>query len=566
MTLRAQLGLLALGFALAACGAAAEDAGAAGADEEPSNFRDGGAGEGPQEPGARAEACAFDDDCADGYVCFGGQCIFQGTDALPPPDGADAGPREEEVDFVQYGRPAAGRAQVFVASPQTDSVVRIHAETLAIGVIEVGDEPTELYAVPGEDTVVVLNHTSDELAIVTAEDTGDSVRLIALPYHFNALTLDPAGRFAFCWFDLSRALPGEDGSAVQDVAVVDLAGGAVSPVAVGFRPRRVGFTADGRIALVVTEDGVSVIDPAALDGPTAARTVPVAPDVFRQADREVILSPDGAFAASRGPGEPGVTLVELAEGVPRFVPLGAVPTDLDLLPDGRTALAVLRSIGQLALVPMDTAAADPETIRFVDLAGRQVGAAVADAAGEVAVLYTTVAGAPPRLTLLDLTTEALVDLPLRKGVRGVALDPSGGVAFVLHDKAEGDPAAAPTEADLIARSDGYSLVDLRTGFVKLQTTPAEPFGLVFAPDRPLAMVLLADPARRVASVQRIDLAAFDVRDRPLGSTPEAAGLLPAVERAFVTQTHPEGRISFIPLDGEGRVETVSGYTLNGRIE
>ncbi|MCA9538726.1 MAG: hypothetical protein KC620_07555, partial [Myxococcales bacterium] len=136
----------------------------------------------------------------------------------------------------------------------------------------------------------------------------------------------------------------------------------------------------------------------------------------------------------------------------------------------------------------------------------------------------------------------------------------------IDDAGAGPPPGPPLDPLLAARP-GYTLLNLRTAFAKLQSTPAPPQGLIFAPDRPIAFVLLSDPAARVAEVQRIDLAGFAVRTFELGTPPEADGLLPAVERAFVTQTHPEGRISFIPLDeADGRVETVSGFALNGRIE
>jgi len=119
-----------------------------------------------------------------------------------------------------------------------------------------------------------------------------------------------------------------------------------------------------------------------------------------------------------------------------------------------------------------------------------------------------------------------------------------------------DPALAPRH--------GYSLIDLRTGFVKLQTTAAEPYGLTFAP----GAAFVAYPRAGVDGprLERIDLTRFDSRGWTLGSAPVAIGVLPAVERAFVTQDHPTGRISFVPLDTDGRIRTLTGYALDGRIE
>lgn len=503
--------------------------------------------------------CAADEAAGDFAERPGGEDAGIGGGAGGTGGGGGELPPERE-QRVPFSQPAAGRAYVWVASPSTDSVVRIHAETLAIGTIEVGDEPTEVRTLPDQDVAVVLNRGSDELAVVAA---GDEVTFHALPHHFNALTLDPTGRYAFAWFDLERARTGEDASAIQDVAVLDLESGALRSVAIGFRPREVAF-ADGR-AYFVTEDGLSVVDPATRA--SIAPAIPLAPDALDQGGREVAVTPDGAYAVSRGPGEPGVAIVALAEGEPRVVPLGAQPTDLDLLPDGRTALVMLRDAERLALVPLETAVEDPDTITFVDFPGRLLGSAAVAPGGEVAVLYTTITaeGEATQVGLLDLQSTQIVYRPLRKGIAAVAVDPAGEAALVLHTKAPGEPDPAAGEDIFIARSHGYSLLDLRTTYAKLRTTPAPIVAVAFDPAARRALLAVSNPDRRVAELQRVDLDGFEVAVHPLGSPPETVGVLPAVERAFVTQTHPEGRISFLDLD-DGRLETVSGYTLNGRIE
>ncbi len=73
--------------------------------------------------------------------------------------------------------------------------------------------------------------------------------LATLP-HLNRLDLDPSGRFAVIWFDLTKAI--EDGGlsgtgSFQDVTVLRLAPGGERAVnlTVGFRPRAVEFDAGG---------------------------------------------------------------------------------------------------------------------------------------------------------------------------------------------------------------------------------------------------------------------------------------------------------------------------------
>ncbi|MCB9551149.1 MAG: hypothetical protein H6705_04545 [Myxococcales bacterium] len=550
-------------------------------------------------------------DCPDGYACFDGRCVFQGGGA-PEADAGAPAPPEAEID-LSPAAPAAGRDHVWITLPHNDAIARIHGQTLAVTVIEVGDDPHVVRAVAGEDTAVVLTRGDDRLTVVRHAAGADTLTAHDLPGHFNALDLAPDGRHAIAWFDLTAARPGEDAAAIQDIAVLDLATGALHPIAIGFAPRRVAF-ADGD-ALIVTDDGLSIIRLDDLDGPAIAPTIPLAPDVFSQADREVVLTPDGRHAASRGPGEPGITVVDLTEAIPRFIPLGAEPTDLDLLPDG-TALVMLREARRLALVPLATAA-DPATHRVIGYGDLPLGSAVVSPRGDRAFLFATRPDAPPAAALLALPSGDLARVPLRKRALGAAIDPDGHVALVLHapeapggadprpapdagldadagpdpdaapepepdaapepePDADADPApdAEPAEPPLddsgpgvdpeLAPRPGYSLVDLDTAFVKLTLTPAPVTAITFAPGDLALLALRADPA--IAELHRLDLTRFDARRDLLGSPPRALGVLPAVDRAFVTQDHPTGRIGFVPLTTDGRIETVTGFALNGRIE
>jgi hypothetical protein len=127
---------------------------------------------------------------------------------------------------------------------------------------------------------------------------------------------------------------------------------------------------------------------------------------------------------------------------------------------------------------------------------------------------------------------------------------------------------------------GWSLVDLGdagTGpFVRLVTTQADPLGVFWLGLEDLAFVPLDSgapgstpdtPDVRVHRLQVVDHARASVRDLPLPSPPETIGALDALERLFITQTHPEGRISFLSLErSDAPLETLSGYLLNGGIE
>jgi hypothetical protein len=144
----------------------------------------------------------------------------------------------------------------------------------------------------------------------------------------------------------------------------------------------------------------------------------------------------------------------------------------------------------------------------------------------------------------------------------VAVAPDGQSAIVLHTRAPGDSRQSGIDVEAqIDRSHGYTIVNLASGFAKLQLTSDEVTALALTPDGARAFVLLRTPRL----VQRIALQSFIVDEFPLGSPPTSLAVLSnAVKRVFVGQEHPEGRISFINWE-TGVVESVTGFELNGRI-
>lgn len=540
--------LICLTTALAACGDADMGASASGAAD--AGIYDGGAAE-----------CFVDRDCPNGYACFANACVYQGNAEPPRADGGVAPPPEEEREVTTFAEPAASRRFVWVPSPDTNTVVRIHAEDLEVDRIGVGERPTIVRAHPAHDVVVVLCRESNELVVIADPET---VRFHPLPVHGNALELTPDGTHAIAWLDLDRSLRGEDTTNLQEVSILNIASGALRTVTIGFRPSEIQFAGD--LAYAITEDGVSVFEPVANAPDSVAPTAPVAPNALLQVEREVRLTEDGRYAVSRGPQELGITVTDLRRpevAQPVFVDLPGVPTDIDLVPGGEVVLVMLRESEQAVLVPLATPT-DEETHRYVEFAGQFFGSAAVAADGELALLYTTLATETPRFALLEVDTGQLILKPLRKPVRGVALDPFGQVALLTHLPTPVAPDAEPGDR-VLAETHGYTLLDLQTGFTKVIGTAGEPYGITFVPDQPLALVLVDDGD--TATVQRVDLEGLSIRTWRLGRAPEVAGVLPAVDRGFVTENHPEGRISFLRLnEPEAAPQTLSGYALNARID
>lgn len=476
---------------------------------------------------------------------------------------------EDETESLAFSPPAVGDDHVWVTSRENDLLLRIDARSRAVTPIDVGDAPTAVLTLPGVERGVVLNRGSDELSVVDATVDPAEVAFVALPRHFNALALSPDGRFAVVWFDLALAEVGEDTTALQDAAILDIEAMELRAISTGFRPRSPIFTADGETCFLVTEDGVSVVELAHADA--APRLLPTATDPFLQDGREVAISPDGAFVVSRAGagGESSISVLTPADGALVEIALPGEPTDLDLFADGRKALVMLREARRAVIVDVATGALDVS----VDLPAALGSAAVAPD-GARALLYTTLSSADlsPRFAALDLTTDPpeLTQHPVRKEIAGAVIDPGGRAAWLLHRKADGEPDPTLSEADFLARSYGYSLVDMETLFVRLVTTPAEPRGVLFSADLARAWVPLSRPETGVHELQILDLDGLAVRSVPLPSAPETVGEVPSADRVFVTQSHGEGRISFLDRDSDRRetdaLETLSGYLLNGRIE
>jgi hypothetical protein len=487
--------------------------------------------------------------------------------APPPPT---APPEiEERQDFEV---PRGGARFVYAASRRRDNVAVIDSTGLAIRTVPVGDSPGYLTTVPGQDVALVVNTGSKDVNILRTNPAGATMvsRVPVVPAA-NRITVGRQGRHAVVWYD--SAAPGAAGvgagGGFQEVSVISLEPGAdkAFDLTVGFRPSDVVFADDGSGAFVVTEDGISILRFADIAGPAVAPFVRF-PDAGAAAPaaRDVSVTPDGRYAIARREGSSQVMLLDLGPmgGGVTSVDLMSPVTDLDLAPSGAFALAVLREQNTYVRLVIPGAFSGAVAPDRRTLTGEAIGSAALSADGGSAVFYTT-AGEPPveRLVVARLEgTSAPLPVTLKKAVRSVAIAPDGKTAIVVHTKAPGHPGEPGLDVDAqIDRAYGYTIVNLASGFAKLQITPAEVSSLALTPDGARGFVLVRDPRL----VQRIALASFIVDEFPLGSPPLALAVLgEAVKRVFVSQEHPEGRISFINWE-TGAVESVTGFELNGRI-
>jgi DNA-binding beta-propeller fold protein YncE len=513
--------------------------------------------------------CLSSNECPAGYICNDfGRC-----EQLPSTDAGVMPTPEVEYDF---GAPISSQRYVYVAMTAQDSLARIDGTTLAVRSTKVGESPREVATIPGTDGAVVLDSFNGTATIVRPQGDSDSIRVLGTLQKLNRVDIDPSGRFAVIWFDLAKAIA--EGSittvgSFQDVTVVALAPGAETAVnlTVGFRPRNVQFDAPGNRAYVVTEDGVSVIDLAYATGnaPSIVPPIPVVDPSVPASDVEVDIVATGEYAAVRQANRAALRIVNVGSmpGLAFDIPLASPPTDIDLAPDGARVYAVQRTAKQLAIIDVPGDAQNPNGVETVDLTNATLGSLVLSRDGRRALLYTN-AALDERITLVKLDQPGYPrsTWPLKKSVRAVGISPTGDSALLINAKAAGDPATASNFEDYIDKSYGYTLLDLASGFGKLQITPVDPGAFTYSPDGTKIYVALdgGDAPTATRALQVVTTQTGVVITKPLGSPPAAVGMLPGVAQSFVAQRHPLGRVSFLDLASDA-VRTVTGFDLNSQV-
>ncbi len=527
--------------------------------------------------GTSMPECFSSNECPTGWTC-----TEFGTCVPPPPTFTDGGVEPPPEVEYELGAPISSRRYIYVAMPELDSLAKIDGQTLAVTSLAVGERPEVVATAPGSDTAVVLDSLNGTATVVRPTVDQDVKRTFATLPHLNQMVIDPTGSYAVSWFDLNKAIADAGGldfvteiGSFQDVTIIDLTPGEEHAVdlTVGFRPREVEFDEAGSRAYVITEDGISVIDLAAVSnsGPTMVPPIPVTDDPLAAPETiEVEVVSGGNYAIVREAGIAQLRILSLSGdtmGQSWLIPLPAEASDIDLSPDGTRAYAVLREVSSLAVIDVPGDGIDPTGVELVDLDDQVIGSLIVSRDGATGILFTN-AYLEEQLTVIRLQEDGYpwVTYPLQKAIRHVQFDPTGTKALVVHAKAYGDPAEATSFEEYVDRSYGYSVLDVADGFAKLQITPVDPGTFTFPSSAPLAYLILdgGDAEGAVAQVQAIELDTGVVRSIELGSPPDAVGVLPDAGNAFVSQRHPLGRVSFIDIE-TGDVRTITGFDLNSRI-
>ena len=563
---------LSLLLTLSACAPGSSDSGASPSGNAGSS---GTAGAGPSIPGTGTAG-------ASGTAGTGGT-----APPLPP---------EVEVES-SFEVPVATGHFIWVANPQSGRVAYVDASTLEVHTVEAGNAPTYMSPIPGNvDAVIVLNVLSDDATVLSVGTAGLESRTIGGVAHgANALAVSDNGGWAIAWTDARRVKNAAANDGYQDLTVINLDRAAAKPktiVTAGFRPVSVAFSADGRQAFAVTEDGITVVDLTDAAGPRVTKNVIITDDPTENADtRDVSLTASGGLAIIRREGSAAIGIVDLATSARASVTLSGPVTDLDVTSDGKRAVAVVRNTAEVAILPLDGGIPATAAITRVTITGEVVGSVVLAPGGRAALLYSN-ATTIERLTVLKLeATPSYRVVKLHAPVLSVFVAADAGnvvSAVVVH--VDDTPPAPTTGADGGTSTDGgiagnggtaadagttqpaglrpgraFSLVPLENDLpAKIQTTDAPPDSVVLSPDGKRALLTIRDDVKKVYAVYMGLFPTLEVQRVGLASPPIAAGVVAGAGRGYVAQKHPEGRITFVTLES-GEARTLTGFELGSRV-
>lgn len=469
-------------------------------------------------------------------------------------------PPEQELES-NYSAPVATGNFVWIANPTSGRVAYINATTLEVNVVEAGNAPTYVAAIPDPDAdvAIVLNVLSNDATILRAKGSTLTADSLPVPSSGNNWSVAKDGRWAIAWTD-SRRIPKVDPiDGFQDITILDLKSGAMksTPLTVGYRPVAVAFDDAQTRAFAITQDGISVI---ALDqgAPVVIRNIKLLEKPMADAiTTDVAITPDGSYAMVRRDGQPLVNIFSLTSNTRVDVSLPAPVTDLDLSTDGKMAVAVVRDTAQVGLLPMPGVVSDPLTFPLVTVTDAIVGSASLAPESPLALLYTN-AIPNPVLTVID--TSNLVPVPrqiqLWAPIKAVFPTRDAAHAIVLHEAGGSVGSQYPAAMSVVPIANDLP--------AKLMGLDSPVISVAVAPSGHQALVATGDEMNPQHRLYVASMPSLEVTKYQLASQPIAAGIVAGAERGYVAQKHPDGRITFVDFK-TGAVRTLTGFELASQV-
>ena len=319
------------------------------------------------------------------------------------------------------------------------------------------------------------------------------------------------------------------------------------------------FSSDDSHAYAVTQDGISVVDLSDASGPVTSKIVAISDDPLEDpGTRDVTITPNGTYAFVRRDGSELVTIVSLQDGERTSVPLSGAITDLDLSPDGSTAVAAIRDLGQAVLLPVPGIVQDPTDFETVQIDDVVAGSVAMASEASVALLYSNASDQQRIASMRYDTKPASVEaLKLHAPVLAVFLASSGASSIILHQPV--DDGSGSTFAG------AFSVLSLAPKLpAKIVGTEAPTTAVALTPKGDQAVLAERDDEKKIYGAYLVQMSNQQVDRFELASPPIAVGALVEAKRAFVAQEHPEGRLTFLDLD-TGLARTLTGFELGARV-
>lgn len=463
---------------------------------------------------------------------------------------------EDESDFLAL-RPATTNTYVFVANPDRNTVTRINVETLEVITVEVGVEPSIVETSRDYSRAVTFNKGSDSVSVIVSDTL--EVSDIAIRKNLNQMKMSADGDWAICYHDVNAQGGGSSsGGAISfnAISIVDLENQVQFEAMAGSYPHDVQYTAAGDMAVVISDDYLSVIKLTA-ETPTLMR-IAIAEDLVNPPRaEEVLLDPEGRYAIVRQYGVNDLVLVDLQEGAVSPVSLlnvGENPTDMDVSPDGTQAIVVARGSKEIWIYDLE----DPTTEAIViPLPEEEVfGSLLLSPDSSQGLLYSTASG-ESTMGIWDTNLDDITVRGLVKPVSSVGISPTGETAVIFHPKSNGD---TPSDSQFYNHY-ALSLVDMGDLFTSAYQLSAEPDSFASTPDGKIGFYTM----KNQPYLELLNYQTFVPSEIRLPSNPVHLGTLPDTNTAFISQEHDLGRISFYNTDEEV-LQTITGFELNAAIE
>ena len=496
-------------------------------------------------------------------------------------------PEEEEFVVEQV---ASTESYVFVPnrSDGSDTVALIDGRDFSVRPIQVGLEPEHVQAADVGDqgaVAYVLSRGEPTVSIIRA-DAGEAptVDILSVPSEVNALTVAPDGRHLLAYIDPDEPIDAGDGAAsLQTLALVSLGPESgqdeVFELSVSPYIEDITFSDNGDQAFVVGEQGVHRLWLGDIKADMVVPPLGLEIDGIDMsaADREFAVAADGQTLAVRNGTDSGLGLFSLdgddAEvEQERFVELDGVPTDLDLVEgeDSLQVVAPVRSQSQVVTFDVDEAMGGGDESSFleiIDATGADAGIGRWTPDQTAMAVFSTVPEIP-RVGLVDIATGEIDIVEFRNQIRNLEISPDSKTAVAVHRRQEG-PAPTNTPEDQFRHSEGLTLWDLDTGFLRPVTLHGEPEQISMVTDddgRAFLYVMLTptdEPGADAQGLMRVNLATHATSFYSLPRLPTRLGAVAG--KVFVSQKQDSGRITFFDIVTSNQ-HTVSGYELNAGIE